>query len=348
MSRPTSRPGVYALAARGSAGKLRLAAQRCAWGFSTLGLLLGGVTAAAQAQSWPAKPVRIIVPSTPGGTVDTLTRVLSNRMTESLGQPIVIDNRAGSAGITGTELAARAPADGYTLLMAWGSHVINPGLYGKLPYDTLRDFAPITQVAVQPLMIMVHPSLPAKTLKEFIAFARARPGRINYSTAGSGSGGHLAGELFAGQAGFKWTHVPYKGIQPAMADAIGGHVDASVGTMISGLPHVRAGKLRALAVTSLQRSGGAPEIATVAESGLPGFEVYTSYYLLAPAGTARPVIDRMHGEAVKALAHPEVRERLARDGAEGIGNTPEQLQAHLVAEIARWTRVIQQAGVRAD
>jgi tripartite-type tricarboxylate transporter receptor subunit TctC len=307
-----------------------------------------GAMGSAHAQSWPVKPVRIIVPSTPGGTVDTLTRVLAQRFTESLGQSIVIENRAGSAAIVGTEAAARAAPDGYTLLMAWGSHVINPGLYGKLPYDTLKDFAPIAQVAVQPLMIMVHPSLPVKTLKEFIAFAKARPGRINYSTAGSGSGGHLTGELFAGLAGIKLSHIPYKGIQPAMADAIAGHVEVSIGTMISGLPHVRGGKLRGLAVTSLKRSGGAPEIATVAESGLPGFEVYTSYYLVGPAGTPRAVIERMNAEVNRALAHPEVKERLARDGAEGVGGTPEQLQAHLVSEIARWTKVIQQAGVKAE
>lgn len=318
-------------------------------------LAVAGTTFAAAlmpvaiAQAWPAKPVRIVVPSTPGGTVDTLTRLLSVRMAEALGQKIVVENRAGSAAIVGTEVVARAAPDGYTMLMAWGSHVINPGLYAKLPYDTLKDFDPIAQIAVQPVMIMVHPSLPVKTLKDFIAFAKKQPdGRITYSTAGAGSGSHLAAELFAGLAGFKWTHVAYKGIQPAMADAIGGHVDASVGTLISGLPHVRNGRLRGLAVTSLKRSGGAPDIPTVAESGLPGFEVYTSYYLVTPAGTARPVIDRMNAEVVKALAHPEVKERLARDGAEGIGGTPEQLQAHLASEIARWTKVIQQAGVKAN
>jgi tripartite-type tricarboxylate transporter receptor subunit TctC len=302
----------------------------------------------AAAQTFPAKPVRIVVPSAPGGTVDTLTRVLSARIGEALGQPIVVENRAGSAGIVGTEVVARAAPDGYVLLMAWGSHVINPGLHARLPYDTLRDFAPIAQVAVQPLMIMVHPSLPAKTLKEFIALAKARPGQINYSTAGSGSGGHLAGELLAGLAGVRLNHIPYKGIQPAMADAIAGHVEASIGTMISGLPHVRAGKLRGLAVTSRQRSAGAPELPTVAESGLAGYEVYTSYYLLAPAGTPRPIIDRLNAELNRALQHPEVRERLARDGADPVGGTPEQLQAHLGAEIARWTKVIRAAGVKAE
>jgi len=302
----------------------------------------------AWSQAWPAKPVRIVVPTTPGGSADTLTRVLAARMTDSLGQQIIVENRAGSAAIVGTEAVARAAPDGHTLLMAWGSHVINPGLYARLPYDTLKDFTPIVQVAVQPLMVMVHPSLPAKTLPEFIAFAKKRPGAITYATAGTGSGGHLAGELFASVAGFRWTPVPYKGIQPAMADAIGGHVDTAVGTMVAGLSHVRSGKLRGLAVTSLKRSGGAPDIPTMAESGLPGFEVYTSYYLLGPAGTLRTVVDRMNAEVVKALQHPEVRERLARDGAEGVGGTPEQLQAHLASEIARWTKVIRQAGVKVD
>jgi tripartite-type tricarboxylate transporter receptor subunit TctC len=302
----------------------------------------------AWSQAWPAKPVRIVVPTTPGGSADTLTRVLAARMTDSLGQQIIVENRAGSAAIVGTEAVARAAPDGHTLLMAWGSHVINPGLYARLPYDTLKDFTPIVQVAVQPLMVMVHPSLPAKTLPEFIAFAKKRPGAITYATAGTGSGGHLAGELFASVAGFRWTPVPYKGIQPAMADAIGGHVDTAVGTMVAGLSHVRSGKLRGLAVTSLKRSGGAPDIPTMAESGLPGFEVYTSYYLLGPAGTPRTVVDRMNAEVVKALQHPEVRERLARDGAEGVGGTPEQLQAHLASEIARWTKVIRQAGVKVD
>jgi tripartite-type tricarboxylate transporter receptor subunit TctC len=303
--------------------------------------------ARAQA-SWPVKPVRIVVPSTPGGTVDTLTRVLSFRFAESLGQQILVENRAGSAGIVGTEAVARAAPDGYTLLMAWGSHVINPGLYPRLPYDTLKDFAPIAQVAVQPLMIMVHPSLPVRTLQEFVAFARARPGRINYSSAGSGSGAHMAMELFAGVAGIRLSHIPYKGVQPAMADAMAGHVEATSGTMISGLPHVRAGKLRGLGVTSARRSAGAPELPTIAESGFPGFEVYTSYFLLGPAGMPRAVVDRMNAEVARALAHPEVRERLARDGAEGVGGTPEQLQAHLAAEIARWTQVIRKAAIKAD
>lgn len=313
-------------------------------------LLLACVFQASPAwsQAWPAKPVRIVVPTTPGGSADTLTRLLAARMTESLGQQVIVENRAGSAAIVGTEAVARATPDGYTLLMAWGSHVINPGLYARLPYDTLKDFTPIVQVAVQPLMVMVHPSVPAKTLQEFIAFAKKRPGLITYATAGTGSGGHLAGELFASVAGFRWTQVPYKGIQPAMTDAIGGHVDAAVGTMVAGLSHVRGRKLRGLAVTSLKRSGGAPGIPTVAESGLPGFEVYTSYYLLGPAGTPRGVVDRMNAEVAKALQRPEVRERLSRDGAEGIGGTPEQLQAHLSSEIARWTKVVRQAGVKVD
>ncbi len=313
-----------------------------------LGLACALQVATAGAQAWPAKPVRIVVPTTPGGSADTLTRVLSTRMADSLGQQIVVENRAGSAAVVGTEAVARATPDGYTLLMAWGSHVINPGLYGKLPYDTLKDFTPIVQVAVQPLMVMVHPSLPARTLRDFIAFAKKRPGNITYATAGNGSGGHLAGELFASVAGFRWTPVPYKGIQPAMTDLIGGHVDAAVGTMVAGISHVRSGKLRGLAVTSLKRSSGSPDIPTVAESGLPGFEVYTSYYLLGPAGIPRAAVDRMNAEVLKALQHPEVKERLARDGADPVGGTPEQLQAHLASEIARWAKVVRDARVKAD
>ncbi|MBI3937419.1 MAG: tripartite tricarboxylate transporter substrate binding protein [Betaproteobacteria bacterium] len=316
-------------------------------GTSLLALALAISAPAGWAQSYPAKPIRMIVPSAPGGSVDTLARIVAQKMSATLGQQVVVENRAGSGGVVGSELVARAAPDGYTLLMAYGSHVINPTLYPRLPYDTVKDFAPITQVALQPQLVNIHPSLPAKTVKELIALAKARPGQLNYASAGSGSGGHLATVLFEMMGGIKMTHVPYKGSAPAMFDLIAGNTQLMIVTLITSLPHVRSGKTRAIAITSPKRSPVLPNIPTVAET-LPGYEVEVSYFLLAPAGAPGEIVTRLNSDAAKALRQPDVVERLARDGAEPVGNTPEQTARYIASEIAKWGKVVKASGARAD
>lgn len=299
------------------------------------------------AQSYPAKPVRVIVSSAPGGSVDTLGRMLSQKLTAALGQQFVVENRSGSGGVVGTEVVAKAPADGYTLLMAYHSHVINPSLYPKLPFDTVKNFAPITQVAVQPQLFNVHPTLPAKTVKALIALAKARPGQVLFGSAGSGSGGHLANELFNSMAGIKMTHVPYKGSAPALLDVIAGNTQLMVATLISSLPHVRSGRLRAIGVSSVKRSPVLPDVPAVAET-LPGYECVVSYFLLAPAGTPEEIIARLHTESAKALKQSDVVERLARDGAEPVGNTPQETARYIAAEIDKWGKAVKASGAKAD
>ncbi|MBI2296323.1 MAG: tripartite tricarboxylate transporter substrate binding protein [Betaproteobacteria bacterium] len=312
--------------------------------FAAAAFAIAGHTAA---QSYPAKTIRMTVPSTPGGSVDTLARLVAQKMTDSLGQQVIIENRAGSGGVVGTEVAAKAAPDGYTLLMAYGSHVINPTLYRKLPYDTVKDFAPITQVAVQPLMVNIHPSLPAKSIKDLITLARKRPGEVNYGSAGSGSGGHLATEILAMMTGIKMVHVPYKGIAPAMFDLIAGNTQLIIATLITSLPHVRSGRLRGIGVTSAKRSAVVPEIPTVAET-VPGYEVVVSYFLLAPAGTPKAVINRLNTEAVRALKQPDVVERLARDGAAPVANSPEETGRFIADEIVKWGKAVKASGARAN
>ncbi|MBI1988494.1 MAG: tripartite tricarboxylate transporter substrate binding protein [Betaproteobacteria bacterium] len=301
----------------------------------------------AAAQGYPVKPIRMIVPSAPGGSVDTLARIVAQKMTESLGQQVIVENRSGSGGVVGTELVAKAAPDGYTLLMAYGSHVINPSLYRKLPYETVRDFAPITQVAVQPLMVNIHPSLPARTVKELIALARKRPGELNYGSAGSGSGGHLATEILGTMAEIKMVHVPYKGSAPAMFDVVAGNTQLMIATLITSLPHVRSGRLLGIGVTSAQRSPIAPDVPTVAET-IPGYEVVVSYFLLAPAGTPKEIISALNGAAVKALKQPDVVERLARDGAAPVANSAAETGRYIADEIVKWGKAVKAAGAQSD
>lgn len=316
-------------------------------GKSLLALALAISAPTGWAQSYPAKPIRMIVPSTPGGSVDTLARIVAQKMSAALGQQVVVENRAGSGGVVGSEIVARAAPDGYTLLMAYGSHVINPALYSKLPYDTARDFAPITQVAVQPLMVNIHPALPVKSVQDLIALAKARPGDLNYASAGAGSGGHLATEIFNLMAGVKMVHVPYKGSAPAMFDLIAGNTQLMIATLITSLPHVRGGKLRGIAVTSARRSPVVPAVPTVGET-VPGYEVVVSYFLLAPAGTPKEIAGRLHAEAAKALQQPDVIERLARDGADPVGNTPGQTAQYIAQEIVKWGKAVKASGARSD
>jgi tripartite-type tricarboxylate transporter receptor subunit TctC len=299
------------------------------------------------AQSYPTKSVRVVVPSAPGGSVDTLGRLIAQKLSASLGQPFVVENRSGSGGVVGTEVVAKAAPDGYTLLMAYHSHIINPSLYPKLPYDTIKSFSPITQVAVQPQMFNVHPTLPAKSAKELIALAKARPGQLLFGSAGSGSGGHLANEIFNSMAGIKMTHVPYKGSAPALIDVIAGNTQLMVATLITSLPFVRSGRLRALGVSSVKRSPVLPDVPTIAET-LPGYECVVSYFLLAPAGTPDDVIAKLHAESAKALKQPDVVERLARDGADPVGNTPQETSRYITAEIEKWGKAVRASGARAD
>jgi len=301
----------------------------------------------AAAQGYPVKPMRMIVPSAPGGSVDTLARIVAQKMADSLRQQVIVENRSGSGGVVGTELVARAAPDGYTLLMAYGSHVINPSLYRKLPYETVRDFAPITQVAVQPLMVNIHPSLPARSVKELIALARKRPGELNYGSAGSGSGGHLATEILGMMAEIRMVHVPYKGSAPAMFDVVAGNTQLMIATLITSLPHVRSGRLLGIGVTSAQRSPVAPSVPTVAET-VPGYEVVVSYFLLAPAGTPREIISTLNSDAVKALKQPDVVERLARDGAEPVANSPAETGRFIADEIVKWGKAVKAAGAQSD
>lgn len=307
------------------------------------------VTAAdhAIAQAYPTKPIRMIVPSAAGGSVDTLGRMLAQKLSTSLDQQVVVENRAGSGGVVGTEVVAKSTPDGYTLLMAYHSHVINPALYPKLPYDTVKQFVPITQVAVQPQLINVHPTLPAKSVKELIALARIRPGEMLYGSAGSGSGGHLATEILATMARVKMTHIPYKGSAPALIDVIAGNTQLMIATFITSLPHIRSNRLRALGVTSLKRSPVLPEVPAVDET-LPGYETVVSYFLLAPTGTPEEVVNKLHAESAKALKQPDVIERLARDGAEPVGNTPAQTNRYIAAEIVKWGKAVKDSGARAN
>ena len=303
----------------------------------------------AYAQAWPTKPIRMILPFPPGGTTDILGRVAAQKLSEALGQQVVPDNRPGAAGNIGTEFVAKAPPDGYTLVTAPGSTLtIHPSLYSKLGFDPLRDFAPVTILAAVPNALVVHPSLPVRNVKDLIALAKAKPGQLNYASTGAGQSTHLSMELFKTMARVNIVHVPYKGSAPAVTDLLGGHVLLMFDNMPSALPHVKAGKLRAVAVSTLKRSLVAPDIPTVAESGLPGFEVSVWFGVLAPAKTPQPVVERLNQILVKALHTAEVRERLSTQGAEPIANTPDQFTQQMKRDIAKWAKVVKDADIKLD
>jgi len=301
------------------------------------------------AQEYPRKPIRLIVPFAPGGGNDTVARAISQSAGASLGQPVVVDNRAGAGGILGAELAAKSPADGYTLFLGGvGSHAVNPNLHAKLPYDPVKDFAPITLIASAPSVLVVNPSLPARTLAEFTALAKASPGRINYASNGNGSSAQLAAVLYESMAGVQMVHVPYKGLAPALVDLLAGEVQAMFSSVVAIVPNIKAGRLRALAVTGKRRAALLPEVPTLDESGVPGYEAGSWYGILAPAGTPQAVVAKLHEAIVRALAKPEVRERLVSEGAEVIGSTPEAFAAHITAELARMGKLIRDAGIRME
>ena len=313
-------------------------------------IILTGLVAAgtAWAQSYPTKPIRMIVPFVPGGNTEIIARVYAPKMAEFLGQQIVIENRGGAGGVIGTEVVARAAPDGYMLVMVSAGHTINPAMIKKLPYDSVKDFAPISMIADVPTAFVVHPSLPAKNVREFIAIARARPGEINYSTAGRGTVGHLAAELLSSMAKIKLVHIPYKGTGQAMVDLVAGHVQMQFASMPAAIQQVQTGRLRMIGQTGKERSAAAPGIPTMQESGLPGFVVSSGFGLFAPAGTPRTIIDRIHSALVKALNDPAVKENLAKQGAEVVASTPEEYDQFNRAEIAKWIKVVAAAGITAD
>ena len=303
----------------------------------------------ALAQAWPAKPVRIVVPFSPGGSTDISARLIGQRLTDQVGQSFVIDNRAGAGGNIGADLVARAPADGYTLLLATtGVMSINQYLYKSLPFDPERDFVPVTQLGGLPLVLVAGTSLPARTLGELVALAKKRPGELTFASSGIGGSTHMTAELFNAASGLKMVHVPYKGSPQAIQDLIGGNVILMFDQVVSSMPQVQAGKLRALAITSSVRFPTLPDLPTVAESGFPGFESVSFNGLAAPAGTARDIVNRLQAEVAKALKQPELRERMLRDGMEPVGSTPEAFAAFIRGERVKWSKVVKDLGLRVD
>jgi tripartite-type tricarboxylate transporter receptor subunit TctC len=305
-------------------------------------------TTPLHAQKYPERPVRAVVPFPAGGGTDILARLFLQRLSERLAANFVIDNRAGAGGTIGTEIVAKAAPDGYTILVCSSSHTINPSVYRKLGYDPARDFAPVTIIASGPGVLVIHPSVPARNVKELIAFAKSKPGALNYASAGNGTPPHLAAELFKSMAGVDLVHVPYKGNVPAFADLISGAVSVSFPTITSGLPQVRSGKLRALAVTSRQRSTVLPDVPTIAEAALPGYEASTWYGMLAPAGTPTAIVTTLHRQMVEVLKLPDIREKLLAQGLEAGGATPAEFTSTIAAELVKWKKVVAAAGMKAE
>jgi len=304
--------------------------------------------ATAFAQAWPARAVRIIVPYPPGGPTDIVARVVAQKLAAQTGQPFLIENRPGAGGNIGAEAAARSPADGYTLLVVTTAHAINPSLFRSLSYKLMTDFTPVSLLTSGPLVVVTHPSVPASNVRELIALARDKPGGLTFASSGNGQSTHLAVELFNATAGVKMTHVPYKGSAPALADVMGGQASVMFDTMLSAMPQVRAGKLKALAVTSAARSPAAPDLPTVAESGLPGYEAIAWNALVVAAGTPREVLDRLGAELRKALELPDVRERFGSQGFSASWTTPEALERFMAAELDKWSKVVKTSGATVD
>jgi len=306
------------------------------------------VWSAGMAQEYPTKPIRLIAPFAPGGPTDLFARLMGAKLGERLGQPVVVENRPGAGGSVGAEVAAKAAPDGYTIVLVSSSFAVNATLYPKLPFDPLKDFAPVTLLASAPYLLAVHAGIKASSVRELIALAKAHPGKLNYGSGGSGSGPHIVAELFKSAAGLDIVHIPYKGTGPLTTALVAGDVQLAFGNMFALMPHVKSARVRPMAVTGAARSPALSEVPTVAESGLPGFEATGVHGLLAPAGTPRRIIDKLNGECVAILRSPEVRAQLASEGAEAIGNTPEQYAAHLANEVQKWGKLIRERGIRAE
>lgn len=301
----------------------------------------------ALAQNYPTRPIRIIVVSTPGGSVDTMARAVGPKLAARWGQQVLVDNRPGAGGTIAAELVARAPPDGYTLIMGTiASFATNVSLHKSLPYDPVKDFAPITLVATQNLMLLVHPSVPAKSVKELVALAKKQPGNLSFASAGNGTGGHLSGELFKMLAQIDMLYVPYKGVQPALIDVVGGQVSLTFASIISAMPQVTGRRLIPLAVTGAQRSPAAKELPTMIEAGVKSYESATWYGLLAPAGTATDIVNKLNAEVVAALKNPDMHDRLSREGADPVGNSPAEFARHIQVEIDKWRKVVKAAGIQ--
>lgn len=298
------------------------------------------------AEAYPARPVRVIVGLAPGGATDIQTRLFAQKLSDGLGRPFVVENRTGAGGTVAYAHVAKSPPDGYTLLGVAGGYTITPVVYSKLPYDPVKDFAPISLVVQAPFLLLTHPSLPVKSVKDLLALARAKPGALDCASAGHGTSTHMAFELFKALSGVKITHVPYKGTGQSLVDAMSGQVHMLFGNVLSSLPHVKAGRLRALGVTTAKRSVVLPDLATIAESGVPGYENSTWHGWLAPAGTPPAILNRLNAELVRSTRSPDVVERLAPDGGEPVGSTPEQFSRHISEELARWSKLVRETGIR--
>ena len=304
--------------------------------------------APALGQAYPTKPIRIVAPSTPGDAPDVIARLVADKLSVALGQQVVVDNKPGAGGVVGSESVAKAPPDGYTLIMGnAGSHGINAAVYSKLPYDIQRDFAPVSQVAIAPNVMVINPSVPANSVAEFIAYAKSQPGKLSYASGGNGSSAHMSMELFKAMAGIDVQHIPYKGSSPALTDLIGGQVAVFIGNMPPTVPHIKSGKLRALAVTTKSRSALMPELPTISDT-LPGYETVAWFGVLAPAGTPPEIVNRLSAEIGRIARSPEMREKLVAMGAEPVGGTPEEFKAVIDRDIAKWKPLAQKVGIKVD
>jgi tripartite-type tricarboxylate transporter receptor subunit TctC len=310
--------------------------------------VVAAFSAAACGAEFPSKPLRLIVPSAPGGGIDFTARVIAAQLTNLLGKTVVVDNRAGASGIMGSDTVAKAVPDGHTLLMASSSLSVAPHIYRNVPYDIIKDFAAVSLVARSPNLLVVHPSVQAKSVKDLIALAKAQPGSLNFSSAGNGRASHLAAERFKQMAGIDMTHVPYKGTGPAITAVVAGEVQLQFATVPSVLPHVKSGRLRALGIGSVKRSSVLPEAPTITESGLPGYEADTWYGLLVPAATNRTVVQQLNAATLKALQTQETRDKFLTDGSEPVGSTSEEFRKYLVAEVERWGKVVRAAGIKPE
>ena len=332
-----------------STHSIRFATRRNVIAAALAAAAIGAVPATAFAQAYPNKIITIVVPFSAGGTTDILARVIAQGLSAELGQSVVVDNRAGAGGNIGGQLAARAPADGYTLFMGTvGTHAINAALYKKMPFDPIKDFAPLTRVANVPNLLVANPAQPYKTVQELIAYAKANPGKVNFGSSGSGSSIHLSGELFKSMAKVDMQHVPYKGSAPAVTDLLGNQIGIMFDNMPSAIQHVRSGKLRPIAVTTAKRSPELPDVPTIAEAGVPGYEATSWFGMFAPAGTPAPIITQLNKALVKVLAQPETRKKINEQGAETAGETPEQFAAFIQQESVKWGKVVKESGASVD